>query len=78
MKTKTKKAKEIRLASTSLVHAPGIIAWAINGAKFKRDRVKMRNVMKSWPADLTDEQWDDVLSGKIPHKIDGNTVIITV
>ena len=33
------------LGSSSFVHAPGLIAWAINGAAFKQDRKAMINVV---------------------------------
>ena len=55
MKT-VKEPRTFRLASTNMVSAPGILRWAMNGHKFKRDRAKMRNVMKSWETDLTDKE----------------------
>jgi hypothetical protein len=61
-----------------MVNAPGMLRWAQNGFKFKRDRKKMRNVMKSWPADLTDKEWDGVLEGTIPHTVEGDVVVITI
>ena len=33
--------KTYTLGSTSLFCAPGIVAWAINGAQFRKDRKKM-------------------------------------
>jgi len=39
-----------RLGSSPLVHAPGLIAWAINGYAFPRDRtVILRVVTDTWP-----------------------------
>lgn len=70
--------RTVRLASTNMVSAPGILRWAMNGHKFKKDRKRMRDVMKSWPAGLTDKEWDGVLSGSIPHTIDGDVVVITL
>lgn len=70
--------RTVRLGSTTMVSAPGILRWAMNGFRFKCDRKKMRDVMKSWEAGLTDKQWDGVLSGTIPHTIDGETVVITL
>jgi hypothetical protein len=71
--------RTIRLASTTMIHAPGILRWAMNGFKFPRDRKRMRDVMKSWEGSgLTDKQWDGVLAGTIPHTIDGDTVVITL
>lgn len=74
--TKTEQ-KTFRLGSNQMVSAPGILKWAMNGYKFKRDRKKMVNVMKSWPG-LTDEQWGKVLAGEIPHTIEGDVVVITI
>ena len=70
--------KTVRLASTTMVNAPGILRWAQNGFKFKRDRKRMRDVMKSWEAGLTDKQWDGVLAGTIPHTVEGDVVVITI
>ena len=33
-----------RLASNGLCHTPGILAWAINGYAFPRDRAKLTAV----------------------------------
>lgn len=74
--TKTE-PKTFRLGSNDMVSAPGIIKWAMNGYKFKRDRKKMVDVMKSWPG-LTDAQWGKVLSGEVPHVIEGDVVVITI
>lgn len=74
MKTKT---KQVALTSTSMIHAPGILAWAINGAKFKKDRAKMVKVMQSWPG-LTVKEWEGVLDGTIPHTVEGDKVLITL
>lgn len=73
----TTEPKTFRLGSNQMVSAPGIIRWAINGYKFKRDRKKMVNVMKSWDG-LTDAQWAKVLTGEIPHTIEGDVVVITI
>jgi hypothetical protein len=68
--------KTHRLGSNSLVFAPGILRWAIGGYRFRKDRPKLRELMRSWPG-LTDKQWHDVLSGKVPYTVDGDTVVIT-
>ena len=36
--------KQWALQSTSMVNAPGMLRWAINGYKFKRDRKVMLDV----------------------------------
>lgn len=66
------------LGSSPAVSAPGILKWAMNGYHFKRDRKNLVNVMKSGWDGLTDEQWHGVLSGKIAHVIEDETVLITV
>lgn len=38
------KKKSYRLLSTSLICTPGILRWAQNGYKFKRDRKSLLNV----------------------------------
>ena len=38
-----------RLGSSPMVHAPGVVAWAINGYAFKRDRANMvRVICEGW------------------------------
>jgi hypothetical protein len=37
-----------RLGSNEMVHTPGIVAWAINGAHFKRDLPQMVRVIESY------------------------------
>lgn len=69
--------KTVRLGSMEMISAPGMLAWAMNGYKFKRDRKNMVNVMKSWPG-LTDDQWNKVLAGEIPHTIEGDVVVIAL
>lgn len=72
-----KSAKTIRLTSSEFVSAPGMLAWAINGYRFPRDRQNILNVMKSWDG-LTDAEWHDILTEKTPHKIVDNSVEITL
>lgn len=65
-----------RLASSKMINAPGVIAWAINGAAFKQDRETMvRIVSKGWglPEDATRK----LLTEQVPHTIDGETVVFT-
>lgn len=39
-----------KLGSSALVHAPGLIAWAINGYAFPKDRdTILRVVVDTWP-----------------------------
>ena len=70
-----KKPRTVALTSTEGVSAPGILRWAMNGYRFKRDRNALIKVMQAWPG-LTRKEWQGVLSGTIPHSIDGDRVII--
>jgi hypothetical protein len=48
MSTATKATSKVySLGSNSLVYAPGIIRWAINGAKFTDDRKRMIHIVAS-------------------------------
>jgi hypothetical protein len=46
MPTTTEK-RSFRLLSTSMINTPGILRWAQNGYKFKRDRKALLNVFTS-------------------------------
>jgi hypothetical protein len=70
-----KKPRTVALTSTTMVHAPGMLRWAMNGYHFKRDRKKLIDVMACWKG-LTREEWHGILSGTIPHMIEGDKVII--
>lgn len=67
-----------RLGSNELVHAPGVVAWAINGYHFKRDRAVLRRVIvDGWPG-VPDHAAQQLLSGAAPYHVDGDTVVFTV
>lgn len=67
-----------RLGSNELVHAPGVIAWAINGYAFKRDRKVLRRVVvDEWPG-VPDAAAHQLLSGSVSYALDGDTVVFTV
>lgn len=78
MPATSKKAKDandaIRLKSTSLCNTPGILAWAMNGYKFKSDRRAMAAVFTEGFG-LTDQCAHDLLSGKTTHSIEGDSVV---
>jgi hypothetical protein len=62
-----------RLGSSPAIHAPGMVRWAINGAKFERDRTNMVNVIaQGWnlPADAARK----LVTGEAPFTVDGETV----
>jgi hypothetical protein len=66
--------REYRLGSAEFVCAPSLVAWAINGAYFKKDRDKVVNVIaKTWSI-----PFDAALAlatKKVPYTIDGETVV---
>jgi hypothetical protein len=64
---------QVRLTSTPMIHTPGILRWAINGYKFKKDRKALRKVFTDG-YNLTDKAADDLLSERIPHAIEGDAV----
>ena len=67
-----------RLGSNELVHAPGVVTWAINGYHFKRDRAVLRRVIvDGWPG-VPDHAAHQLLSGAAPHHVDGDTVVFKV
>ena len=67
--------KQWALQSTSMVNAPGMLRWAINGYKFKRDRKVMLDVMKSWEGP-SDEVYHRLLNGEIEWTVDENNSVI--
>jgi len=69
--------KTYRLGSSPMIHSPGVIAWAINGAKFKRDRANMVKIItKGWgvPPDVAEA----LLLGKVPYTIEDEVVVFSV
>lgn len=69
--------KTYRLLSSPLVHTPGIIAWAINGAKFKKDRKRLIELVAtsySLPRPIA----ESLLTEKIKYTVDNETVIFTI
>jgi hypothetical protein len=73
--------KTFNLLSTSWINTPGVLRWAINGYKFKKDRRKLANVFIEGFG-LDPELVHDLLSEKIPWKEvegeHGGSVQITV
>lgn len=68
-------SKTYRLASTEMVSAPGLLRWAINGYKFKRDRKQMLDVMASWP--VPREALRKLLAEEVSYTVEGDVVIFT-
>ena len=69
-------AKEYRLGSAEFVNAPGLVAWAINGAHFQKDRSAMINVIeKTWS--IPRVAAFALVTGEVPYTVDGDTVVFT-
>ncbi len=68
----------LTLESAPMLNTAGLLRWAMNGYKFKKDRKKLRRVfVEGFPHPrLTDEVVDKLLSGELPHRIDGENVVI--
>jgi len=63
-----------RLQSSPAVYAPGLIAWAINGAHFKRDRAMLIKLVAD-SYSLPRPAASALVTGKTPYKVDGETVV---
>jgi hypothetical protein len=60
-----------------MIDAPGMVRWAINGAKFKRDRETMANVIASgWglPMDAARK----LVTGEVAYTVENEAVVFTV
>lgn len=69
-------SRTVTLLSSPMVNAAGVLTWAINGYRFERDRQQLKySMMATWDG-ITLKEWDEILTGKIPHKLDGENVII--
>jgi len=65
-----------RLGSSPMIYAPGIVAWAINGYAFKRDRANMVRVLcDGWK--IPEQAAHELLSKRAAHTIDGETVVFS-
>lgn len=73
VKLEDAKLVKVELPSVPMVNTPGLLAWAINGYKFKKDRKAMVRVFVDGYG-LTVKCVNDLLSGKIPHTVEGNSV----
>lgn len=68
--------KTYNLTSNDMVCAPGLIAWAINGAKFKRDRNQMIKIIAAtWS--LPRPAAKALVTGAVPHTVTDETVSFT-
>ncbi len=65
-----------RLGSNDLIHAPGILHWAMTGYAFKDDRPYLVNVITSgWG--IPKAAVHALLSGKTQITIEESTVVFT-
>lgn len=63
-----------RLGSVPMCRAPGVLAWAINGAKFPRDLPQMvRVISDGWG--LPYSAAEALVTEAMPHTIEGETVV---
>lgn len=73
--TATPETKSYAMLSTPMMSAPGVLRWAINGYKFKRDRKRLLNVIKCWEGP-SDEVYHRLLMGEIEWTVDENNSVI--
>jgi hypothetical protein len=64
-----------RLGSAEMIHAPGIVRWAVNGYRFPKDRkILVRLIADGW--NIPDDAAIALLSGASPYVIeDGDFVV---
>ncbi len=63
-----------RLGSSEMFCAPGIVAWAINGAAFKKDRAKLIDVIANgWG--IPKAAAKALVMKEVPFKVDGEVVV---
>jgi hypothetical protein len=66
--------KTYRLGSNNAIFAPAIVRWAVNGAKFEKDRAAMARVIsQGWnvPRDAALA----LVTGQVPYTIENETVV---
>lgn len=69
--------KTYRLGSSPAIYAPGMVKWAINGAKFKQDRLQMvRVIAQGW--NLPEDAARALVTEQVPHTIENETVVFSV
>lgn len=65
--------RQVALQSSPAVNTPGLLRWAMNGYRFKRDRKNLRRVFVTGYG-LPDPVVHRLLSGELPHQIVGEEV----
>jgi hypothetical protein len=56
-----------------MVHAPGVIAWAVSGGAFKKDVPKLVEVVMAWEG-VPKAAAKALVTGKVPYKVEGDVV----
>ena len=69
---------DYRLGSSSLVHTPGLIAWAINGYHFEEDRPQLLAIIAGTFPIVPRAALEQVLLRKLDYRVEGTSVIFTV
>jgi hypothetical protein len=75
--------REVRLLSGPMISTPGILAWAINGYKFKKDRKNLLRVFVQGygGGNVPSDVYDKLLKGEIEWREEpgehGNDVVFS-
>lgn len=68
--------KQYRLGSAEMVSAPGMVKWAINGAKFEKDRPAMIDVIAAtWS--VPPEAAMALVMEQVPYTVENETVVFS-
>jgi hypothetical protein len=68
--------KQYRLGSAEMISAPGLIKWAMNGARFRKDRTAMVNVVvKTWG--VPEDAATALLLEQVPYTVEDEAVVFT-
>lgn len=69
--------KTYRLGSSPAIYAPGMVAWAINGAAFKKDRPTMvRVIAQGW--NISEDVARQLVTKRVAYIIENDAVVFTV
>jgi hypothetical protein len=60
-----------------MLHAPGMIRWAINGYAYKRDRDVMTKVVVEGWRGVPEAAARALLSKSVPFEVEGDVVVFT-
>jgi len=70
------KAVTYRLGSNALVFAPGVVRWAVHGARFPTDRPGMvRVIADGWGVPKAAAR--KLVTGKVPYTVEAGAVVFT-